>query len=475
MTVDAGEALPFTYEEYSDWFDDYAARFLVSAKAAAIAALNQHLDDELQEPLRVRVRVTPGRVKSKTRTWKKLNDRYRRRVTSLSEIPDVVDDLVGLRVVCTNRSDTDRVVELLEDLGEHTDGDEPVLAVVAGSVKDWRDSPKDSGYRAYHVNLCTSVPLATTRHPIVCELQVRTLLQDSWGELTHEDTYKPGATDVPPLVTTLSRRMADLMATIDDVAEDLRSEIDSQEKQSLDSGPNTAGKAVGAPTQETASSTREAARAYLVERIAALKRPIDLATLAWELQREFGSEIAGDWAGYGTFKAMVESVPDARVSHGPPSWAIPADFDLSAYDGRHPGFPRAVSLLKDADRYFPLIPSEQWPNLYEVFADATKQDAWLGPTTSSPFNELTKNARDSAAKGEDRFSRAHIKYVTFALAAANSLKPNMSAEQVEEVIVKRVMERSADLGLSDGDAEQLEAWIRGKGMIERSTIPVEAA
>jgi len=54
---------------------------------------------------------------------------------------------------------------------------------------------------------------------------VRTLLQDSWGELTHEDTYSKSG-ELPPLVEVLSTRMADLLATLDDIAEDLRNELD---------------------------------------------------------------------------------------------------------------------------------------------------------------------------------------------------------------------------------------------------------
>ena len=49
--------------------------------------------------------------------------------------------------------------------------------------------------------------------------QVRTVLQDSWGELTHEDTYSK-AGESPPLVEILSTRMADLLAPAVSAAEE---------------------------------------------------------------------------------------------------------------------------------------------------------------------------------------------------------------------------------------------------------------
>lgn len=459
--------LPFSYEEYSAWFDRHAKRFLAPAKEAATTALNEHLDAELQDPQRIRIRVGSGRVKSKARTWKKLNDKYADRVKSLEDIPAVVDDLVGLRVVCTNKSDADRLVEILENLDEYVDGDDPVLATRSNSSNDWRLEPKASGYRAYHINICTSVAKATKRHAVVCELQIRTLLQDSWGELTHEDTYKPGA-DVPLLVDTLSRRMADLMATLDDIAEDLRTELDRLAHDSL-TEPEPSEK--GADKSDGAadvSPAHEAAEAYLRERVSALRRPIALPTLAWELQREFGGEISEGWLGYGTFKRMLESVAsEVRVSPGPASYVLPADFELSSYDDLRPGVPRVISLLKEADKSFPLIPSEHWPRVYSALAAATHEVQWTGPPDLKILNELTKTARDAAENtSKDHISRGQLQYVAFALMSSHELITEMTAEQIENAFAKWTLSRSAAMGFPKDDDDSLESWLRGKGLPE---------
>ena len=119
--------------------------FLEPARVEAVRSLRQLLDDELPEHQRVRVRVRDGRTKSMNRTWSKLNEKYAGAVGSPSEIPSTVDDLVGLRIVCTNRSDLDRIVEILETIDELVPNENPVLAKMPCSVKDWRDRPRESG------------------------------------------------------------------------------------------------------------------------------------------------------------------------------------------------------------------------------------------------------------------------------------------------------------------------------------------
>jgi ppGpp synthetase/RelA/SpoT-type nucleotidyltranferase len=454
--------LPFSYDEYSEWFDQYSRHFLQPARIAAATALNELLDRELPEPQRVRIRVGPGRVKSKARTWKKLNDKYRGEVQSTGDIPAAVDDLVGMRVVCTNKSDVDRLVEVLDGLERYSRGDDPVLSIHPDSTKDWRAAPKSSGYRAYHLNLCTSVPQATTRHVVVCELQIRTLLQDSWGELTHEDTYKPGG-EPPALVETLSKRMADLMATLDDIAEDLRSELDMLAEDSLEGSQSGA-------TGVAVSHNREAAEAYLSERIEALNRPTPLATLAWELQREFGPEVSDSWLGHGTFKNFLHAMaPDARVSSDGPSYVLPAGFDISAYDNFPHGVPRVVSLLKDADRMFPLISSEHWLLLYEALADATSELHWMGAIDRKALNELTRTARDTSnAAGKDHMSRVQLAYIATALQIGLKLKPEMSASEIEDEFVGWMLQRASGMGLPQADCEELERWLRGQVSYDQS-------
>jgi hypothetical protein len=315
------------------------------------------------------------------------------------------------------------------------------------------------------VNLCTSVPQATKRHPVVCELQIRTLLQDSWGELTHEDTYKPGA-DVPSLVTNLSKRMADLMAVLDDIAEDLRSQLDTLAEDSLTEKGTIP---EDQPTEEVGDGAtdpaREAAEVYLRDQVDALTRPIPLPTLAWELQREFGGDISNGWVGHGTFTKMLNAVaPDARVGPTNRSYVLPPDFDISSYDGEHPGVPRVISLLKEADRSFPLCSSEHWPRVYSALAVATHELTWERSPDLKTMNDLTRLARDeSAPTPEERVSRGQAHYVAFALFSSSNLLTNMTCAQIEQAFVAWMLSRSTSMGLPKDDSDELESWLRGRG------------
>jgi len=142
------------------------------------------------------------------------------------------------------------------------------------------------------------------------ELQVRTLLQDSWGDLTHEDTYKPGA-PLPALVTTISRRLADLLATVDDLAQDLREELDRLAQSAVEDEIG------GADNNVILEETRKI--------VHSLNRPTPLATIASRLQATFGTGIRPNWLGWGSFKALLlAACPDVNIANYGPGYVIPA-------------------------------------------------------------------------------------------------------------------------------------------------------
>ncbi|MET9186053.1 hypothetical protein [Streptomyces tendae] len=432
--------LPFTYEEFSEWFDIYSRKYLEPAKVSASKALSEHLDGELPEIERVRLKVSPGRVKGKERAWKKLElAKYRDRVKSLEEIPEVIDDLVGLRVTCNNKSDVQRVVDLVRALKVFQAGQEPVLEQQDGSFRDYLEQPKPSGYRAIHINLCTSVSAGLKRKVITCELQIRTLLQDGWGELTHEDTYKPGSTP-PALVKTLSRRMADLLAAVDDIAQDLRQELDRLSTKDIETSPGSpaSAAAVGSPDVIAFQpAIRDAASEYLRNRVAQLQRPMDLASLAWELSRKFGQEVSQGWFGLGNFKSFLkESIPNVRVTDEPPSYVLPGDYRSGGTSkaSTPPGIPTAAMILRDVDRSFPLLDSNRLNAAYSQLAEASQSIDWADETTNDigRLNEMTRRARE--LNSEDlAISRTNLDYIAKSLLFSGNLGHPLSTAEIKSI------------------------------------------
>jgi acyl dehydratase len=99
---------------------------------------------------------------------------------------------------------------------------------------------------------------------VTCEIQIRTLLQHAWGELTHGDTYKPEM-KIPDLIVVLSKRLANTLAVLDEIAQDIRNELDKLETEH----------AASVPLPEPASTTQpvalqpEAVTAFTAEETAA--------------------------------------------------------------------------------------------------------------------------------------------------------------------------------------------------------------
>ena len=325
-------ALPFGYAEFEKWYDETSKHLLEPARQTFVRLLQQGLDQSVSELDRHRIRLTASRVKTGLRLWSKLQkEKYRGRVDRLDAIPEVIDDLVGIRIVCNNLSDVQFVRDTLATWPASETLGISGMAIESQSHKLYIDSPKSSGYRAYHINLVTQVPGLTAITPVRGELQVRTLLQDGWGELTHEDTYKPGV-DLPPHVTTLSRRMADLLATVDDLAQDLRLELDRLAQSAVDESGELPIGASGATAVSRDLVLQEASRI-----IARLTQPAALASIAAQLQGTFGTSIRADWMGFKTFKnLLMAAVPGVTIVTVGPGYVIPRGATPN------PGWPRPL-------------------------------------------------------------------------------------------------------------------------------------
>ncbi len=102
---------------------------------------------------------------------------------------EVIQDLIGARVVCWFVDDCRGMEKFIAGSKHLTIHDE---------VEDYIDDPKPSGYRSIH--LLADVGYDRVHRSgreveiqdgsMVCEIQIRTMLQDAWGQITHEFHYK---------------------------------------------------------------------------------------------------------------------------------------------------------------------------------------------------------------------------------------------------------------------------------------------
>jgi putative GTP pyrophosphokinase len=200
--------------------DTYARRLTAWQLAAEIleAWLSAQCEALLDGADRARMLVAPSRIKDQRRTADKLRGKLTSGPATPATVEAEVRDLVGTKVLCKSTRDQ----RLLADrLRKHA----PTNGITLLGEKDYVLEPKASGYRSIHMHFEVSVP---GHAPVVVELQIKTRLQDSWGELTHEDLYKPGA----PIKTSdfhnaVAATMANLLAEVDRLADHLAVELES--------------------------------------------------------------------------------------------------------------------------------------------------------------------------------------------------------------------------------------------------------
>lgn len=245
------------YDQFSRLYDERKDIY-ERACNAVFNILDELLGDlRKREQWKFRYQLDLGRVKEKGRLFAKAEAQCPD--ASPEQIFERVSDIVGVRVVCYNLSDVHLVAMAIQDVAIK---ESRRLRVRKGrdALQDNIDSPLPSGYRALH--LLVDVPLYIGRRKtwVCCEIQLRTLLQDAWGILTHEDIYKPDVPP-PPLVEKLSKRLGDALAVLDEIAQDIREEI---EKEAAPPGPpEPAAKprqaeAVAAPPEGAPALTAEA-------------------------------------------------------------------------------------------------------------------------------------------------------------------------------------------------------------------------
>ena len=103
---------------------------------------------------------------------------------------DVAGDLIGARVVCWFLDDCHGFLDMLK-ISEHLK--------LSKDIEDYISNAKLSGYRSIHAT--ANVTYETVQRDkagrtvvkseqMPCEIQIRTKLQDAWGDLTHEFHYK---------------------------------------------------------------------------------------------------------------------------------------------------------------------------------------------------------------------------------------------------------------------------------------------
>ena len=183
---------------------------LESALKDATSLLTLRLS-QLNARTGARATITESRVKRPARIWAKASKALRREVGTV-EVFAKVEDILGIRIVCNNLSDIRVVIDMIRYESSFT---------IANS-KDMIATPTSDGYRAVHVLTTFRYPYDSQGNPIPCEIQIRTLAQDTWAKLSRADLYHR---KVPSRIKRLAKTLADQLRALDETAQQIRNEL----------------------------------------------------------------------------------------------------------------------------------------------------------------------------------------------------------------------------------------------------------
>ena len=158
-------------------------------------------------------------IKSRVKKPKSIMEKLKRRGLEISveSMVNNLDDVAGIRIICSFVDDIYKVAEMLVRQDDVT--------VVA--VKDYIKNPKPNGYRSYHMIIEIPVFFAEGKTPIRAEIQIRTIGMDFWASLEHQLRYKKdlGNNEQYALITQKLTECARTITATDNQMQDIKNLI----------------------------------------------------------------------------------------------------------------------------------------------------------------------------------------------------------------------------------------------------------
>lgn len=166
--------------ENGDGIDSWKEVTLVySAALRQMETKMQILNDEFQHVHQYNpIEHIKSRIKSPESIVKKLKKHGYE--SSIQNMVKYVNDIAGIRVICSFTSDIYRIAEMLINQND--------IRVL--SVKDYILNPKPSGYKSYHLIVTVPIFLSDRIVDAKVEIQIRTVAMDFWASLEHKIHYK---------------------------------------------------------------------------------------------------------------------------------------------------------------------------------------------------------------------------------------------------------------------------------------------
>ena len=191
-------------DKFSEGVDSWeTVIFLYNSALKEVGTKLEILNDEFRHIHNYNpIEYIKSRIKTAESIVKKLKRNHYE--STIENMVNHVNDIAGIRLVCSFTSDIYRLAEMI---GRQND-----LTVV--SVKDYIKNPKESGYKSYH--MLVTVPIFLTDRVIdtKVEIQIRTIAMDFWASLEHKIYYKFEG-DAPEYISRDLRECAGIVSMLD--------------------------------------------------------------------------------------------------------------------------------------------------------------------------------------------------------------------------------------------------------------------
>ncbi len=206
-----GEMEPYSETNQVDTWNE-----LTLVYRSALKEINtkfEILNDEFQQVHQYNpIEHIKARLKTPESIVKKLK-KYGKEST-IENMVAYVNDIAGIRVICSFTSDIYRIAEMLSNQSD--------IKVI--EVKDYISNPKPSGYKSYHMIVTIPIFLSDRIVDTMVEIQIRTVAMDFWASLEHKINYKFEG-NVPDYIRDELIACASMVSLLDDRMLSLNEEV----------------------------------------------------------------------------------------------------------------------------------------------------------------------------------------------------------------------------------------------------------
>ena len=211
--------LPMFYNEEEEW---RRALLLYDAALKEVNTKIEILSNEFKTVNKYNpIEHITSRIKSAESIAKKM--RHSNRELTVENIVKYINDVAGIRIVCSFTSDVYRIANAISK-----QNDVQVL-----KIKDYVTQPKENGYMSYHMIVTVPIFLSNEVINTKVEIQIRTIAMDFWASLEHKIYYKFEG-NAPEHIRKGLKECSDIASYLDQKMLSLNEEIKKYNKEELE-------------------------------------------------------------------------------------------------------------------------------------------------------------------------------------------------------------------------------------------------